>query len=131
MRQVAEAARAAPPPQTVRKADLLLEGMAVLYTDGYAASAPLLRRAIRAFGSEDLTLDEAFHSAWVAAVAAVDLWDDEHWDILSQRHLGVVRKAGVLSLLPLALASRAIFDIHSGTWPTPHPWSRKASGSPR
>jgi len=114
MRQVAKAARAAPPPQAAGKVDLLLEGMAVLYTDGYATSAPLLRRAVRAFGSEDLTLDEAFHSAWVAAVAAVDLWDDEHWDILSQRHLDVVRKAGALSLLPLALASRAIFDIHSG-----------------
>ena len=57
------------------------------------------------FGSEDLTVEEAFRSAWVAAVAAVDLWDDVHWDVLSQRHLDVVRKAGALSLLPLALAS--------------------------
>ena len=114
MRQVAQAVREAPPPQAPGKADLLLDGMAVLYTDGYAASAPRLHRAVQAFGSDDLTLDEAFHSAWVAAVAAVDLWDDVHWDVLSQRHLDVVRKAGALSLLPLALASRAIFDIHSG-----------------
>jgi DNA-binding CsgD family transcriptional regulator len=114
MRQVAEAAREASAPQAPGKADLLLEGMAVLYTDGYTASAPLLHRAVQAFGREDLTLDEAFHSAWVAAVAAVDLWDDVHWDILSQRHLDTVRHAGALSLLPLALASRAIFDIHSG-----------------
>ncbi len=114
LRRVAQAAREALPPQAPSKADLLLEGMAVLYTDGYEASAPLLHRAVQAFGREDLTLDEAFHSAWVAAVAAVDLWDDVHWDILSQRHLDVVRQAGALSLLPLALASRAIFDIHSG-----------------
>src|SRR6185437_5117820 len=114
MRQVAQAARAAPRPPAPGKADLLLEGMSVLYTDGYAASAPLLRRAIEAFGREDLTLDEAFRSAWVAAVAAVDLWDDVHWDVLSQRHLDTVRQAGALSLLPLALASRAIFDVHSG-----------------
>ena len=114
MRQVAEAAREAPPPQAPSKADLLLERVAVLYTDGYAASAPLLHRTVQAFGREGLTLDEAFHSAWVAAVAAVDLWDDVHWDILSRRHLDVVRQAGALSLLPLALASRAIFDIHSG-----------------
>jgi DNA-binding CsgD family transcriptional regulator len=114
MRQVAEAVREASAPQVPGKADLLLEGMAVLYTDGYTASAPLLHRAVQAFGREDLTLDEAFHSAWVAAVAAVDLWDDVHWDILSQRHLDTVRHAGALSLLPLALASRAIFDIHSG-----------------
>ena len=114
MRQVAEAVRQAPPPQAPTKGDVLLEGLAVLYTDGYTASAPLLHRAVQAFGSEDLTLDEAFRSAWLAAVAAVDLWDDVHWDVLSQRHLDVVRKAGALSLLPLALASRAIFDIHSG-----------------
>jgi len=114
MPEAAQAARSAPPVQAPDKADLLLEGMAVLYTDGYAASASLLRRAVQAFGREDLTLDEAFRSAWLAAVAAVDLWDDVHWDVLSQRHLDVVRKAGALSLLPLALASRAIFDIHSG-----------------
>ena len=75
------------PPQAPGKADLLIEGMAVLYTDGYAASAPLMHRAVQAFGSEDLTLDEVFRSVWVAAVAAVDLWDDVHWDVLSQRHL--------------------------------------------
>jgi len=114
MRQVAQAVREAPPPQAPGKADVLLDGMAVLYTDGYAASAPQLHRAVQAFGRDDLTLDEAFRSAWVAAVAAVDLWDDVHWDVLSQRHLDVVRQAGALSLLPLALASRAIFDIHSG-----------------
>jgi DNA-binding CsgD family transcriptional regulator len=114
MRQVAEAARATPASEAPSKSDLLLEGMAILYTDGYAAAAGTLQRAIQAFGSEELTLEEAFRSAWVAAVAAVDLWDDVHWDTLSQRHLDVVRKAGALSLLPLALASRAIFDIHSG-----------------
>ena len=114
MRQVAEAVRQAPPPQEPSRSDLLLEGMAVLYTDGYVASAPLLHRAIRAFASEDLNPEEAFRSAWVAAVTAVDLWDCEHWDVLSRRHLDFVRKAGALSLLPLALASRAIFDVHSG-----------------
>ena len=82
MRQVAEAARQAPPPQGPGKSDLLLDGMAVLYTDGYATSAPVLRQAVQAFGREDLTLDEAFRSAWLAAVAAVDLWDDVHWDVL-------------------------------------------------
>ena len=86
------------------KADLLLEGMAVLYTDGYAASAPLLHRAVQAFGSEDLTLDEAFRGAWVAAVVAVDLWDDVHWDVLSQRHLDAVRAGG--SAQPAAARAR-------------------------
>ena len=114
MQQVARAVREAPAPPEPGKADLLLDGMAVLYTDGYRASAPLLHRAVRAFGSEELSLDEAFRSAWLAAVAAVDLWDDVHWDVLSRRHLDVVRRAGALSLLPLAITSRAIYDIHAG-----------------
>jgi DNA-binding CsgD family transcriptional regulator len=111
---VAEVVRKAPPSQAPSKTDLLLEGMAVLYTDGYAASAPLLHRAVQAFSREDLTLEEAFRSAWLAGAAASDLWDDVHWDVLTQRHLDIVRKAGALSLLPLALASRAIFDVHCG-----------------
>jgi DNA-binding CsgD family transcriptional regulator len=114
MRQVAGAVRRAPASIAPTKADLLLEGMAVLCTDGYAASAPLLHAAVHAFGSEGLTLDETFRSAWIAAVVAVDLWDDLRWDVLSQRHLAVVRNAGALSLLPLALANRAVFNIHSG-----------------
>ena len=114
MRQVARAVREAPAPRAPGKADLLLEGMAVLYTDGYAASAPQLHRAVQAFGSEDLTLDEAFGSLSIAAIFAFYLWDDVHWDSLTQRHLDVVRKAGALSLLPVALVNRAIFDIHTG-----------------
>jgi DNA-binding CsgD family transcriptional regulator len=114
LRQVAEAVRRVPPAKAPSETDLLLEGMAVLYTDGYSASAPLLRRAVQAFGSEDLTPDNAFRSAWLAAVAAMDLWDDARWDVLSQRHLDVVRQMGALSLLPLGLASRAWFDIYSG-----------------
>jgi DNA-binding CsgD family transcriptional regulator len=114
MRQVAEAVRQVPLPRAPDKASLLLKGIAVLYIDGYAAAAPLLRHAVQAFRPERLTLDEAFQFGWLAAVVAVDLWDDVHWDVLSQRHLDVVRQAGANGLLPLALAGRAIFDIHSG-----------------
>ncbi|HKC28085.1 MAG TPA: AAA family ATPase [Jatrophihabitans sp.] len=114
MRRVAQAVRELGPAPAPRKSDLLLAGMAVLYTDGYSASAPLLQRALGEFGRDELTLDEGLHSAWLAAVAAVDLWDDVHWDVLSQRHLDFTRKAGALSLLPLGLASRAVFEIHAG-----------------
>jgi DNA-binding CsgD family transcriptional regulator len=114
MRQVAAAVRRSSAPEAPGKADVLLEGMAALYTDGYAAAVPLLRRAVVAFGTEELTLDEGFRGAWVAVVAAVDLWDDAHWDVVSRRHLDVVRTSGALSLLPLALATRATFHIHAG-----------------
>lgn len=114
LRRVARAARAAPPATVPSKTDLLLDGIAVLFTDGYAAAAPSLHRAVRAYGREDLTMDEASHSAWMAAVAAADLWDDVHWDLLSRQHLEVIRREGALGLLPLALTNRAVFDIHRG-----------------
>lgn len=114
VRQVAVVAREAPPPNVPGKADLLLEGMAVLFTDGYADSAPLLHRAVHAYGKESLTAQEASRSAWVAIVAAADLWDDVHWDLLTQRYLDLGRESGAHSLLPLGYASRAVFDIQRG-----------------
>jgi hypothetical protein len=50
VRGVAEAARWAPPsPHPERGPDLLLDGLALLITEGYAAGVPVLKRALQAF----------------------------------------------------------------------------------
>jgi len=50
-RDVASAARAAPrSPHPPRAPDLLLDGLAANFTDGYAAGVPFLRQALTAFG---------------------------------------------------------------------------------
>ena len=55
VREVAEAARLAPPPpQPPRGPDLLLDGLALLITEGYPAGVPVLRRALSAFRGTDL-----------------------------------------------------------------------------
>ena len=52
--ETARAARAAPPSsQPPRASDLLLDGLALLITEGYAAGTPTLRRAVDAFRGED------------------------------------------------------------------------------
>jgi DNA-binding CsgD family transcriptional regulator len=114
LRQVADAIRAVPSPEVPSRADLLLDGNALLHSAGYAAAVPMLREAVAAFDVDDLSMGEALGSLWSAAVAALDLWDDNRWAALSQRHLQVVRQAGALSLLPLGLVSRAMHDIYSG-----------------
>ena len=54
LREAAEAARAAPPSSWPPSApDLLLDGLAMRFTDGYAAGIPLLRRALSAFRSRN------------------------------------------------------------------------------
>jgi DNA-binding CsgD family transcriptional regulator len=114
MRQVAEAVRKLQLPPAPDKSDLHLRDIAVLYTEGYAAAAPGLRRTVDAFGTDDLTVDETVRCVWLAACAATDLWDDVNWDVVTRRHLDGIRQVGALSVLPLALNSRAIYLLLNG-----------------
>jgi DNA-binding CsgD family transcriptional regulator len=113
--EVAQAARNAPrashPP---RPADLLLDGLALLITEGYAAGTPMLRRALSAFRDEELAGEEGLRWLWLACCAAVDLWDDETWEMLSTRHVRLARDAGALSVLPIALISRMAVHLIAG-----------------
>jgi DNA-binding CsgD family transcriptional regulator len=112
--QVAQAVRRTASPAEPRKGDVLLDGLAVLFTDGYAPAVPLSRRAVQAFAAEDLTFDEALRSAWLAAATAASLWDDEGWEVLTRRHLDLASEAGALSALPLALTTRVVVHLFTG-----------------
>ncbi|MEV0288596.1 AAA family ATPase [Kribbella sp. NPDC050820] len=114
MQQVAEAMRELQVPSAPSKSDLLLQGIAVLYTDGYPAAAPGLLDTVQAFGRDELTMDEAVRFAWLAACVATDLLDDLNWGILTQRHLDAIRTIGALGVLPVAINSRIIYDLYSG-----------------
>ena len=113
--EVARAALGAPPaPPPPRAPDLLLDGLAVLITDGYEAGTPALQPAVAAFRSGDVTLEDELRWFFVACHAAHDLWDDEAWYALSARHLQLARDVGALSVLPLALAQRVGVHLHAG-----------------
>jgi DNA-binding CsgD family transcriptional regulator len=114
---VARAARMAPPPPPpppARAPDLLLDGLAVLVTEGYAAGTPALKRALLAFRSQDVSAEEGLSWLWLAERAAMAVWDDDTWDVLASRHLKLARDAGALSELPLALRSRILLHAHAG-----------------
>jgi DNA-binding CsgD family transcriptional regulator len=113
--QVAEAARTAGPPLEPRGApDLLLDGLALLLTEGRAAGAPTLKRALTAFRRQNISRDEGIRWLWLACHAATDLWDDESWDVLSSRLVQLTRDAGALAVLPIALNTRAGFQLRAG-----------------
>ncbi len=115
MWHAAEAARAAPPASRPPGApDLLLDGLALLITQGHIAAAPTLKRALSAFSSEDISGEEALRWLWLASATAVRLWDDESWDLLSRRQVELAREAGALGVLPLALNQRAGVHLHDG-----------------
>ena len=111
----AAAARAAPPAADPSRApDLLLDGLALLFTDGYVASVPTLKRALSAFRSEELAPADALRWLWLAGYVATFLWDDESWHALSARQLRLARGAGALSVLPMALAAEIGVQVHAG-----------------
>ena len=108
VREVAAAARAAPPaPRPARAPDLLLDGLALVITEGYPAAVPMLRQAVSAFRSEDISMQEQVRWLWVACHAAIVVWDHETWHVLAARQVQLARDVGALAVLPMALTSLA------------------------
>jgi DNA-binding CsgD family transcriptional regulator/tetratricopeptide (TPR) repeat protein len=115
LHEVARAARSAPPPAGApRPPDLLLDGLAVLVTEGHAQAAPLLRQAARVFAEDEITLEEGLRYGWLAADVAVTVWDEEKWGAIVARQLRSVREADLLVDLPIWVQGVAISEILRG-----------------
>jgi DNA-binding CsgD family transcriptional regulator len=101
-----------PAPQPPGADDLLLDGLACWATQGYAASVPQLREAVRAFRRDDG--GNTHRWLWLACRVAADLWEHEVWDELASRGVRVARETGALSVLPIAASYRAGVHVHAG-----------------
>jgi DNA-binding CsgD family transcriptional regulator len=115
MREVAEAARMAPPlPGPARGSDLLLDGMSLVICEGYPAGAPVLRRAVSAFRGTDVSSEEGLHWLWLACRAALIVWDYDSFEVLSERQVTLARDAGALITLPIAFNMRSTAYLYAG-----------------
>jgi DNA-binding CsgD family transcriptional regulator len=117
---VARAARAAPagtvPPRT---ADALLDAFAIRLTDGYAAAALTLARALELLLASDVSDDDvgqrlSVSSARDGNIVALELWDDEAVHLLAARQVQVARDAGALVHLQFALSFLARSQMLAG-----------------
>jgi DNA-binding CsgD family transcriptional regulator len=111
---VARAAKAAPWPPVLGGLELLLEGLATFFCDGYEAAVPILRRSEKASDAGNMPVSEQLRWKWLAAVAAVHLWNDVRWVAISERHVQIAREAGALGELPLALSQRVYGHLFAG-----------------
>jgi DNA-binding CsgD family transcriptional regulator len=119
-RVIAEAALLAPPPPSSPAArDALLDAFALLFTQGFWAAGPSLRRALEVVLAAQLDADD--HGQWVwfalasnAIMVALELWDADAWHALAARHEQFAREAGALRRLQFALNMRAWVHAHEG-----------------
>jgi DNA-binding CsgD family transcriptional regulator len=115
LQEVAECVQAGPPASQPPGADdLLLDGLALVVTDGAVTAAPTVKLAVRAFRNRALSREQELRWLWLASTSAQRLWDDQSWDVLSTRQVQLARDAGALGVLPIALSQRAGLHLHEG-----------------
>ena len=104
--EVSRAALSAPQPRSAaRPSDLLLNGFSILVTEGRAAAASTLSRAVRAFVDGEIAIAEGLRWGWLASTAAGAQWDETGWWTVNDRQVQTVREAGLLVYLPIYLQS--------------------------
>ena len=124
MLEAAEAARAAPPgPEPPRAVDVLVDAFALRLTEGYAAAAPTLRRALDLVLAPEVVTDQAGRWLWLAGSrpsgsVAIELWDTESWHFLAARQVEFARDTGALVQLQFALNFLAGAHLAAGEWTT-------------
>ncbi|CAM5697819.1 helix-turn-helix transcriptional regulator [Streptomyces canus] len=107
VRDVAEAVLSAPPlTHPATREDLLLQGVARVITEGYAAGAPVLMEAVAAFRTEEVAPEDGL--GWLPLVCrmAHTTWDFDGWSELSARLVDMGRGTGALAVLPSSLLLR-------------------------
>ena len=95
-----------------RPHDLLLDGLALLTTEGHAAAAPTLRRAAQTL--VDIPVEDVLRWGWAANGVYYALWDFEGVLAISARQVQLVRDAGVLAQLADHLSAAAIAQAWTG-----------------
>jgi DNA-binding CsgD family transcriptional regulator len=99
--RVAIAGPSAPDPP--RPSDLLLDGFALLFTEGRTAAAPLLERAATAFAGNEVSTEEVLRWGWLATMASAVMWDYETALAVATREVQLARDSGALTVLAVAV----------------------------
>jgi DNA-binding CsgD family transcriptional regulator len=104
--EVSQAALALPrPARPPSLADLVLDGLALLVTEGPAVAAPCLQQAASAFADASISAEEAMRWGWLGQAAASALWDDVGRRAILVRQVQLARDAGALDQLPIDLGA--------------------------
>ena len=112
--EICRAARALPRSPHPGTAELLLDGLALLITDGLTAAAPVLRQAVSLFAGDSVSAGDRLRWSFMALVPAALLWDDDGYRAILARQIHLVRSAGALYRLPIDLSTAGVSAVWSG-----------------
>jgi DNA-binding CsgD family transcriptional regulator len=111
--EICRAVRALRPrPGAPRPLGLLLDGLALLTTDGHAAATPVLQRAATALA--DIPVEDVLRWGWMATAASNAVWDNDGAHAISARQVQLIRDAGALAELPLYLSALGLASAWMG-----------------
>jgi hypothetical protein len=94
--------------------DLLLDGLALLTSDGHAAATPMLQRAGTALA--DIPVEDVLRWGWMATAASNAVWDNDGAHAISARQVQLIRDAGALAELPLYLSALGLASAWMGNF---------------
>ena len=97
----------------------MLDAVTLRLTEGYAAAAPALNRALKMVLALDVSSGEAGYWLWLAGgrisqIIAMELWDFESWYALAVSQVQFSRERGALTHLTFALNYLARAHILAG-----------------
>ena len=113
--EICRAVRALPAPaRDPRPIELLLDGLAILVTEGRAAAASRLRDATRLLVDERLSSGDRLRAGWLVSAPASAMWDNDGIRTTLARQIQLVRDAGALEQLPIYLVTLATATARTG-----------------
>jgi DNA-binding CsgD family transcriptional regulator len=112
--EISQAARAFPPSPHPGPMELMLEGLALVITEGVPTAAPTLKQAVSLFAGDSMSAGERLRWNYMALFPITLLWDVDGYRATNARQIQVVRDAGALDRLPYDLLGAAMLAAWSG-----------------
>jgi DNA-binding CsgD family transcriptional regulator len=111
--QVAAATLTMTPAPDPSRSELLLEGVARVFTDGYATGVPLLQRALLAYRTGEVSPADL---GWLPLACRMghNAWEFDSWSVLSAALVDLARDVGALGILPSALLLQLSNRVYAG-----------------
>ncbi|MFF3787798.1 AAA family ATPase [Streptomyces sp. NPDC001933] len=112
--EVSASAQQLPRSARPERAELVLDSLTLLVTEGLSAAAPKLRLVADTFTDPGIPPTVDMRWGWFAQAASSALGDLDTWRVMLERQVGAMRTAGLFDSYPVMLAALGTATAWSG-----------------